>query len=73
MPGIFHRVARGFVLATLVLALGACADTPDRLPLSPDLAQAAATSGQAVTPPPRLVSRTPHYPAVAVYIVTASM
>ena len=69
MSSTFRRVARGFVLAPLVLALGACADTPGRLPLSPDLAQAAATSGQAVTPPPRLVSRTPHYPAVAVYIV----
>lgn len=69
MLSAFHKVARCVVLTPLVLALGACTDTPDRLPLSPDLAQPAATSGQALTPPPRLVSRTPHYPAVAVYIV----
>lgn len=68
MSTTFRRTATG-VLLTPLLALGACTDTPDRLPLSPDLTQAAATSARAVIPPPRLVSRTPHYPAVAVYIV----
>ncbi|WP_420125973.1 DUF6973 domain-containing protein [Longimicrobium sp.] len=69
MSSTFHKVVLCVALTPLVLAFGACADTPDRLPLSPDLLEPAATSGQAVTPPPRLVSRTPHYPAVAVYII----
>lgn len=68
MLTIFRRIGAGGLLLPL-LSLSACADTSDRLPLSPDLTQAAAASNRAVTPPPRLVSRTPHYPAVAVYIV----
>jgi hypothetical protein len=68
MSTLFRRIVVGALLTPL-LTLGACTDTPDRLPLSPDLAQAPATYGEALTPPPRLVSRTPHYPAVAVYIV----
>jgi hypothetical protein len=68
MSTIFRRIVVGTLLTPL-LTLGACTDAPERLPLSPDLAQAPATYGEALTPPPRLVSRTPHYPAVAVYIV----
>lgn len=69
MSSPFGRIARSLVLTPLMVALGACTDTPERLPLSPDLAKPAATSGPGVFPPPRLVSRTPQYPAVAVYIV----
>lgn len=70
MQNTLRRIAVGVLMAPVVLAAAGCGDMPtDRTPLAPDLAQEAAASMAAAAMPPRLVSRTPQYPAVAVYII----